>query len=187
MALATPDKLAVIEASRRFARRSQRRQFAVRRFATRANLPPGGGRPCCRSSTSLKDLGNLDPSTRLEVDNVNKAIIVSGPLVDHVTVKSLIDKLDGSARQFDVITLRKLDADYVAGSIEFLMRGPNKDNNRPRYIYDFGGGGNRQADAKDPGFQVEPDIKNNRLLLRANPIEMEEIRPLMVKLGEDPT
>jgi hypothetical protein len=133
-------------------------------------------------------MGNLDPSTRLEVDSVNKAIIVSGPLVDHVTVRALIDKLDGSARQFEVIQLRKLDADYVAGSIDFLMRGPNKDNNnsRPRFYWDLNSNRQNNDVNKDGGFQVEADTKNNRLLLRANQVEMDEIRALMIKLGEDP-
>src|SRR6185436_1869799 len=104
-------------------------------------------------------MGNLDPSTRLETDIPNKSIIVSGPLVDHATVQALIDKLDGSTRRFEVIQLRKLDADYVAGSIEFLIRGPSKDGSRPRVVYDFGGGGNRQTNDpnKDGGFQVEAD------------------------------
>src|SRR4029079_14643290 len=84
---------------------------------------------------TLKELGNLDPSTLLQVANVNKAIIGNGPLVDHVTVRSLIEKLDGSTRSFQVIQLRKLDADFVAGSIEFLLRGPDKAANRPRQIF----------------------------------------------------
>ncbi len=186
MALATPDKLAVIEQA-----------VLLLDVPTTANSPLAGVQrvqiyrlvaadPAPIVSV-LKDMGNLDPSTRLEVDAANKAIIVSGPLVDHVTVRTLIDKLDGSARQFEVIQLRKLDADYVAGSIDFLMRGPNKDtsNNRPRFFWDFNNRQNNDPN-KDGGFQVEADTKNNRLLLRANQIEMEEIRALMIKLGEDP-
>ncbi len=123
MALATPDKLAVIEQA-----------VLLLDVPTTANSPLDGVqrvqiyRLVAADPTPivsvLKDMGNLDPSTRLEVDAANKAIIVSGPLVDHVTVRTLIDKLDGSRRQFEVIQLRKLDADYVAGSIDFLMRGP---------------------------------------------------------------
>ncbi len=187
MALATPDKLAVIEQA-----------VLLLDVPTTANSPLAGVQrvqiyrlvaadPAPIVSV-LKDMGNLDPSTRLEVDASNKAIIVSGPLVDHVTVRTLIDKLDGSARQFEVIQLRKLDADYVAGSIDFLMRGPNKDasNNRPRFFWDFNNRQSNNDPNKDGGFQVEADTKNNRLLLRANQVEMDEIRALMIKLGEDP-
>ena len=182
MALATPDKLAVIEQ-------------AVQLL----DVPTAGVSPLAAVQrvqmyrlvaadpapivSVLKDLGNLDPSTRLEVDNVNHAIIVSGPLVDHVTVRALIEKLDGSARRFEVVQLRKLDADYVAGSIEFLMRGPNKDATRPRYVF---GDYRAPEQSKDGGFQVEADTKHNRLLLRVNDIELEEIRALLIKLGEDP-
>ncbi|HZZ26601.1 MAG TPA: secretin N-terminal domain-containing protein, partial [Pirellulales bacterium] len=182
MALATPDKLAVIEQA-----------------VMLLDVPSAGTSPLAALQrvqmyrlvaadpapivAVLKDMGNLDPSTRLEVDNVNKAIIVDGPLVDHVTVRQLIEKLDGSARHFEVVQLRKLDADYVAGSIEFLLRGPTKETNRPRYVF----GDYRQPDqSKDGGFQVEADTKHNRLLLRVNDIELQEIRALMIKLGEDP-
>jgi hypothetical protein len=187
MALATPDKLAVIEQAvslidvpsdnnTSFANVNRVRIYRL------IGAEPG---PIVNV---LKDMGNLDPSTRLETDIPNKAIIVSGPLVDHATVQAVIDKLDGSTRRFEVIQLRKLGADYVAGSIEFLMRGPSKDASRPRVLYDFGGGGsNRNTDPnKDGGFQVEADTKNNRLLLRANDVELQEIRALMIKLGEDP-
>ncbi|HEY2761626.1 MAG TPA: secretin N-terminal domain-containing protein, partial [Pirellulales bacterium] len=184
MAVATPDKLAVID---------QAVTFLDVPSAARSPLAGLSGVQMYRLVAAdpapivavLKDMGNLDPATRIEVDNVNKAIIVSGPLVDHVTVKSLIDKLDGSARQFEVLQLRKLDADYVAGSIEFLMRGPKEQNSRPRYFW-FDGGNRQQNSDKEGGFQVEADTKNNRLLLRANQVEMEEIRALMIKLGEDP-
>ena len=182
MALATPDKLAVIEQavglldvpSDSNATLASLQRVQIYRLVAADPLP---------IVNVLKELGNLDPATRLEVDNINKAIIVSGPLVDHVTVRTLLEKLDGSARRFEVLQLHKLDADYVAGSIEFLLRGPPKDTNRPRYVF----GDYRVADnSKDGGFQVEADTKNNRLLLRVNDIEMEEIRKLMIKLGEDP-
>jgi type II secretory pathway component GspD/PulD (secretin) len=180
MALATPDKLAIIENAVGFldvpsdgSPLAGLQRVQIYRLAA---AEPG---PIV---ATLKDLGNLDPSTQLQVDNINKAIIVNGPLVDHVTVRSLIEKLDGSTRRFEVIQLRKLDADFVAGSIEFLFRGPDKNANRPRYVF-----GNYQTDQTKAGdFQVEADTKNNRLLLRVNDIEFDEIIKLMKKLGEDP-
>lgn len=135
----------------------------------------------------LKELGNLDPSTQLQIDMANRIILVDAPLADHYTIQELIKKIDGSARQLHVIQLRRLNAEYVAGSIEFLMRGPKQDDRRQRYMWDWGGGYGRQNnEQKDNGFQVEADIEANRLLLRANDLERQEIDALLVKLGEDP-
>jgi type II secretory pathway component GspD/PulD (secretin) len=135
----------------------------------------------------LNDLGGMDPSTRLEVDAKNGAVIAYAPLVDHLTIQSIVDKLDGSARHFEVIQLRVLQAEYVAGSIQMLMGGKEESNQNNRYGYYFydpwGYGGSRNDEPKDK-FQVEADIENNRLLLRANDVEMAEIRDLLIKLGE---
>ena len=47
---------------------------------------------------TLEEVGNLDPSTRLQVDKANRSIVAYAPLADHVTIRSMIEKLDGSAR-----------------------------------------------------------------------------------------
>ena len=65
---------------------------------------------------TLEEIGNLDFNTRLEVDKQNNTIIAYASLADHVTIRTLIEKLDGSVRQFAVIQLRRLEADYVAGT-----------------------------------------------------------------------
>ena len=137
----------------------------------------------------LQELGSLDPTSRLEIDQKNRAIIAFAPLADHVLIRSLVDKLDGAGRRFEVIQLRVLSAEYVAGSINTLMNGPEKtDNNRnrfPYYYYFDGGGSQQQQDAADR-FQIEADIEHNRLLLRANDIELAEVKTLLMKLGEIP-
>lgn len=136
---------------------------------------------------TLEEIGNLDPNTRLQVDKTNRAIIAYAPLADHVTIRSLIEKLDGSERQFEVIQLRRLEADDVAGSIEFMMTGEKpKQSRRPPWYYDFDSRSRTQEQEKDK-FRVDADVENNRLLLWANPIELEEVRKLLVKLGEIPS
>jgi type II secretory pathway component GspD/PulD (secretin) len=52
---------------------------------------------------TLQDCGDLDPTTRLEPDRKNNAIIAYAPLADHLTIRTLVGKLDGSGRQFEVI------------------------------------------------------------------------------------
>jgi type II secretory pathway component GspD/PulD (secretin) len=76
---------------------------------------------------TLEDLGDLDPVTRLEVDERNSSLIVYGSLVDHATIRQLVQRLDGSTRNFEVVQLRRLPADYVAGTIQFMMVGQDKD------------------------------------------------------------
>lgn len=137
----------------------------------------------------LKDLGSLDPTTKLEVDTKKNALIVYGPLVDHLLITDLVERLDGTSRKFEVIQLRTLSAEYVAGTIITLMNGPEKQNDsgRSRYPYYFfdSGSSQQQTDTSDK-FQVEADIERNRLLLKANEVELAEVRALLVKLGEIP-
>ncbi|WP_460166589.1 secretin N-terminal domain-containing protein [Thermostilla marina] len=135
---------------------------------------------------TLRELGGLEPTTRLEIDRENNAIIAYASLADHAVIKALIDRLDGSGRRFEVIQLRELPADYVAGTINFMMTGKEEENRSSynwwnpweRYRRPEGGDGNK--------FRVDADVENNRLLLWANDIEIEEVRKLLVKLGEIP-
>ncbi|MHB8902434.1 MAG: secretin N-terminal domain-containing protein, partial [Thermoguttaceae bacterium] len=47
----------------------------------------------------IEEMGTLDPTSHLEVDNENRVIIASATLVDHVTIRTLIDRLDRGSRQ----------------------------------------------------------------------------------------
>ncbi len=139
----------------------------------------------------LTDLGQLSPETKIEVDASSKSILVYGSLADHVTVQSLVGKLDGSTRNFDVIPLRRLRADAVAATIQYMLgEDEDKENqNSSRYSY-YGyssrGGGSQTTDDKRP-FRVDADIENNRLLLWANEVELTEVQQLLVKMGEMPS
>ncbi|MGE5194868.1 MAG: secretin N-terminal domain-containing protein, partial [Deltaproteobacteria bacterium] len=139
----------------------------------------------------LQELGDLDPATHLQIDKKNKSIIAYAPLADHLTIRTLVNKLDGTDRKFEVIRLRRLEADYVAGSIEFMMGGGDKKKNQPNNrfypFFDFyGGGRNNEQEDDSKKFRVDADVEHNRLLLWANPVELEEINHLLVKLGEIP-
>jgi type II secretory pathway component GspD/PulD (secretin) len=138
---------------------------------------------------TLEALGDLDPKTRLEVDKVNRAIIAYAPAVDHVMIRALVDQLDGSGRRFEVIPLRRLEADYVAGTIQFMMAGEEQkeDSRSSRYYFGYGYSSSRnQGDQQQDKFRVDADVEHNRLLLWANDIEVEEVQSLLVKLGEIP-
>ncbi len=66
---------------------------------------------------SLLDMDALEPSTKLQVDENNQAIIAYASLADQFVIQSVIERLDGTGRKFEVIQLRRLDAESVAGSI----------------------------------------------------------------------
>jgi type II secretory pathway component GspD/PulD (secretin) len=135
---------------------------------------------------TLKDIGNLDPSTRLEIDKKNSAIIAYAPLADHVTIRALVDKLTGSDRKFEVIRLRRLAADYVAGTIEFMLGSAPKKDQQRRSPWSFYDSPRDDEKNKNREFRVDADVEHNRLLLWANPVELAEVEALLIKLGEMP-
>jgi hypothetical protein len=138
---------------------------------------------------TLQEAGDLEPTSKLEVDKKNKAIVAYASLADHVTIRTLLQKLDGSARQFEVIRLRRLAADYVSGTIAFMMGQEDKqEDRRPSYYGYFGyyGGRPDRSDEDQDRFRVDADVEGNRLLLWANEVEMGEVKKLLVKLGEMP-
>ena len=75
---------------------------------------------------TLLEIGDLSPTARLEIDTKNNAVIAYASLADHVIIRQLVDRLDGSGRKFEVIPLRRLAADYVAGTIDFMMGSPEE-------------------------------------------------------------
>ena len=138
----------------------------------------------------LLQAGNLDPTTQLVADDKNKALIAYATPADQITIEALISKLDGTGRQFKVIRLRRLQADYVAGSIQFMMGSEEEedDSNSRRGYYSFYGYGRQQEDTKSKDkFRVDADVVNNRLLLWANDVELEAVENLLVQLGEIPS
>ncbi len=138
----------------------------------------------------LSEIGDLSPTSKIQVDSENNAIIVHGTLADHVTIQSLVDRLDGSSRQFHVVTLRRLRARDVAGTIQYMLgeEEEEEDNSRSRYYGYYGSyRGNQSETTKDKRpFRVDADVENNRLLVWANESERGEIDNLLIKMGEFP-
>ncbi len=134
----------------------------------------------------LEEMGNLDPGSQLRIDKKNRSIIAYATLADHVTIRMMVTKLDGTDRKFEVIKLRKLEAAYVAGSIEFMMGAADKKTQQRNPFFDFYGSRNSEQETEKGKFRVDADVEYNRLLLWANEVELEEIRNLLVKLGEIP-
>jgi type II secretory pathway component GspD/PulD (secretin) len=136
---------------------------------------------------TLEEIGNLSPTARLEVDAKNKAIVAYAPLADQVVIRTVVEKLSGSERKFEMFPLRRLRADEVAGTVAFMMGfEPKKKKERVNPWY-YGYSSERESTAERPNeFRVDADVEHNRLLLWANDIELNEVRNLLVKLGEIP-
>ena len=137
---------------------------------------------------SLLSMDVLEPTTRLEVDEKNKAIIAHASIADQYAIQQTIKRLDGSARDVDVIQLRRLRAEDVVGTIKFLMGNEEKKDDNSRRNYDpWGGyGGSSKKDTTSDAFRVAANSQDNQVLIWANEIERAEVNKLLVKLGELP-
>jgi len=138
--------------------------------------------------TALNDIAHLDPRSQLYSDAGSKTIYANATPADHDKIGRMIDKLDGSGRRFEVIWLRRLAADQVAGTIMTFLVGDKKkeeDSSSMRYFFGRSRGSNDKP--KEVGFSAQADIENNRLVLWANDAELEEVHKLLVQLGELPS
>ena len=135
---------------------------------------------------TLEDMDALGVHASLEADKESKSIVAYATEVGHKKIQDLIDRLDSSGRKFEVVQLRRLQADYVAGTIEFMMdSGEEEESSYSRYYYYYRGRSNEKEEKS--GFKIDADVESNRLLLLANEAEMKEVMNLLVKLGEIPS
>ncbi len=136
----------------------------------------------------VSEMNVLEPTTRVRIDKDNNALIVSGSAADRYIIDSLIKRLDGSGRSFEVLPLRRLDPVEVAESISFLMGQKDEEEDQSssrRYYYGFYGRDQEEEKPTDE-FRVAANTRYRQVLLWANEQEMEEVRSLLIKLGELP-
>lgn len=138
---------------------------------------------------TLDEIGHLSPTAHLTADKKNKLIIADGTPADHAAIRALVDKLCGSDREFEVIRLRRLRADSVAASIEFMMGVDNKKKKSENHHWGWSpwdDENSSNSNEKTNDFHVHPDVEHNRLILWANKIEVGQVKDLLTKLGEAP-
>ena len=136
----------------------------------------------------ISEMNVLEPTTRVRVDEDNNALVVNGSPADRFIIQRLIERLDGSGRQFEVLQLRRLDANEVAESIAFLM-GQEKDdddNGGYRRYYYYGSYGDDDEKKDQDEFRVAANARYRQVMLWANDHEMQQVQQLLVKLGELP-
>ena len=136
----------------------------------------------------IKDMNVLEPSTRVRANEDDGTLFVSGSAADRFIIEKLIKRLDSSGRQFEVLQLRRLNANDVAESITFLM-GKDKDeedDSRSRGYFFYGYGGRQDEKKEKDEFRVAANARFQQVMLWANETEMEQVRNLLIKLGELP-
>ena len=139
---------------------------------------------------ALQEIGNLGPMTEFAIDSDSNTFIASASLADHLKISRLVRQLDGTGRTSSVIILRRLPADYVAGTIRQLLFGGTEETKKKRSfsLYNWDSYGSRSSSKKKKGdrFRVDADVETNRLLLWANDYELAEVKNFLISLGENP-
>ena len=188
IAHAPPDKMAIITAFIKRIDVPNENAANMQRLETRMKTYRLSSLDPEQFVRSIAELDALEPTTRLIPDEKNRAILAYASISDHLIISQTIERLDGSARDFEVISLRRLKAEDVAGTIKFLMVGEEKkkDNNRNRFSYYdyFGGGGREENNESNDKFRIGANVHDNQILLWANEAEVEEVTKLLTKLGE---
>lgn len=136
--------------------------------------------------SALEEIGGLSPRAELRGDTDSKTLFARASSRDHEKITALIDQLDGAETVVEVFWLRRLPAEAVAGSIQSLIinkpKKKKKNNDYPFYFYRRSN--DDDDDEPETLLRVDADIENNRLIVRGTPQQLEEVRDLLVKLGE---
>jgi type II secretory pathway component GspD/PulD (secretin) len=145
--------------------------------------------------TFLESVGDLDPQTRIDVDKKNRTLIAYATPKDQKTIDAMVKNLDGADRMLKVIQLRRLDADLVAGTLRTLMPGAeDKNTNNNNSGGGFGRGrfgffnpfasSTPTEETNTSKFRVEADVIDNRLMVWANTIELDQVYKCLSEMGE---
>lgn len=109
------------------------------------------------------------PDVRLAIDAKTGNVIALAKRAEHATIRATIDQLQRDARRVEVFQLRSVDPQLAVLSINKLFNG--------------------STDPKVPppptAPQVDADPTTRQLMVRATSSQIEQIRELLVKLGEN--
>gem|GEM_PF-4111589 len=130
----------------------------------------------------LEESGALSPTATIRVDSKTKTLLISGSKFDHFRVGELIKTVDGNARRFYNIRLRKHPAAQVAATIEKMMGQAEDTNSRSRRYYWWDD--DEKDDDPNDKFRVTADVENNKLIIKANDAEYATVMDLLTQMGE---
>lgn len=134
---------------------------------------------------ALEEIGDLGPRTELRGDNKSKTLFARATERDHEKIAALVERLDDAETRVEVFWLRRLPAEAVAGTIQLLMiEKPKKKKNNDYPFYFSFRNRNNEPEEPDTLLRVDADLENNRLLVRGTQQQIQEVRDLLVKMGE---
>lgn len=184
---APPNKMAIVSAFVRRVDVPNENAATLQRIETRMKVYRLASLDPKQLVASIVGMDVLEPTSRIEVDDKNKAIIVYASLSDQLLIQQVIDRLDGSAREMEVIQLRRLRAEDVANTIKFLFGEEPKEETQNNYRYFYDPWSSRKTEEKkSDAFRVAANTQDNQVLIWANDIETKEVYKLLEKLGEIP-
>lgn len=102
------------------------------------------------------------PDVRLALDPKTGNMIAMARPSQQATIRATLDQLQRESRQVEVITLSRLDPQSAVASITKLF----------------------PADSGVPAPQIDADSTSRQLLIRATPVQLQQIRSLLEKMGE---
>lgn len=139
--------------------------------------------------STLEEIGDLSPLTELRADSRADILFARATEADHEKIARMIEQLDEAGMETMVFTLRKHPADAVAGTLRtmFAPKKEEEDDRNSRYrSYNYWGyNPYQQEEEKAPvDVRIDADIENNRLIVRATPDQLEQVRDFLLKIGE---
>ncbi|MCO6047561.1 hypothetical protein NG895_26960 [Aeoliella sp. ICT_H6.2] len=138
--------------------------------------------------STLEEIGDLSPLTELRADSRADILFARATENDHEKIARMIEQLDEAGMETMIFTLRKHPADAVAGTLRTMFAPKKEDddrNSRYRSWDPWGYNPYRQEEEKPPtDVRIDADIENNRLIVRATPEQLEQVRDFLLKLGE---
>jgi type II secretory pathway component GspD/PulD (secretin) len=117
----------------------------------------------------LQTMLHNDPTVVLTADKEAGQVFAFATPPQQATIKATIDQMQKDAKQVDVINLSNVDPQVAVLAI-------NK-------LFGSQGGKDEQADSKAP--RVDADITTRSLLVRGTASQVQQIRDLLHKLGEN--
>ena len=137
---------------------------------------------------ALEKVLSRSPETKITATDGRRLIVFATPR-DHDTVEDLITQMKTESKQFYSLQLYVLDAATAVTMIGTLygVKEKEEDSGRSRYSRYFGygfGGGDDDEQGNKYAPTISADEARNRLLVRGTTTQIEDIRGLLVTLGE---
>ncbi len=112
------------------------------------------------------------PDIRMTLDPLTNNLVALGRPAQHATIRATLDELAGEHDQIEIFNLRVIDPTTARLAIESLFG-----NKSPA----------GEKGATDDAPRVDANLTTRQLLVRGRPADVDRIRTLLEKMGEDET